>query len=349
MSKLNLNLSMFNIIMNKITIKIIIILFCINIGIKGKDSVYTPLVNAFAEKIEKNNVIRISIGNFVYQNSDAMSAYSALLQNELREIFGKSDKFKIIARENFSEILKEKRFQTSDIMSPTSKATKISIDGIDGVIRGRFFFKYPTIKLFVELLKLDGGEILTESLEVSAENVKVDIEPGNFTECFNNYKSVKTFSDKIKNQFDVSLSTLQSKTNYCEDETINFKISSSKNCKIALLCHQADGSTILLYPNKLSANTSLIEKQIMNIPNNENSDFDIVVSPPFGSDVIQVIACNEQSKFHSKLENIASNMPYGQTYTTINRDKFMQDLLSEISLHSMKWAQRYIVISTYKK
>ncbi len=335
--------------MNKITIKIIIIIFCINLGIKGQDSPYAPIVNAFAEKIGKNDVIRISIGDFVYQNSNAMSAYSALIQNELRLLFGLSKQFKVISRENLGEILKEKRFQTLDIMNPTTKTSNISIEGIDCIVRGRFFFQYPSLKLFVELLKLDGGEILSESLDISVENIHTDIEPTNFKQCFNNYKNVKDFSDKIKNQFELSLATLQSKNNYCEGETVNFQINSSQDCKIALLCHQADGSTILLYPNKLTAQTSLSKDKTVCIPKKGTNDFEIVVSPPFGSDVVQIIACDGKSNFHSKLENIVLNMPYGQTYTTINRDKFVADLLSEISLHSMKWSQRYIVISTHGK
>jgi hypothetical protein len=106
----------------------------------------------------------------------------------------------------------------------------------------------------------------------------------------------------------------------------------------------------LSHKNSLDkANTDIV------IPKAKNKKFNIEVSPPFGSDVVQVIACTRKSILHRKVEQLVKG-PAGTRYRSLARGLFSKAITESIddtSLNnasvSAQWSEAHIIISTYKK
>ena len=310
------------------------------------ENLYSALAIDFANKINEKHV-RISIGNFFYQDSEMMSAYSALLKNELKIALGEQENFRIIARDNLKDIMKEKRFQSLGLMDPSAKTTKISIDGIDAILRGRFFYKNRIVTLYPELVTLKDGSILSNSIEIPDFKINCDIIPSNFKESFDNAKSIKGIVGNLQNGFKLDLATKESKKEYKEGEAIHFQVKSEIDANIALFAHFANGETVLLYPNAFSKNEKLKAGKTVVLPDENKPEFEIFVQAPFGCDVIQVVASDKEIGIFQKLKkkiDLLDNKPYAE----ISREEFAKDFYLMKKEKNIKIAEKHIILSTFK-
>ena len=90
------------------------------------------------------------------------------------------------------------------------------------------------------------------------------------------------------------------------------------------------------------------------IPKAKNKKFNIEVGPPFGSDVVQVIACTRKSILHRKVEQLVKG-PAGTRYRSLTRGLFSKAITESIDDKSLntssvspQWSEAHIIISTYK-
>ena len=76
---------------------------------------------------------------------------------------------------------------------------------------------------------------------------------------------------------------------YREGEKLSLGFLAEKDAHLYLLYHQADGKTFLLYPNEAQTDNRIAAKKAVLIPP-RNEPFRFRVRPPFGAEVLQVIA-----------------------------------------------------------
>jgi len=302
----------------------------------------------------KSKTIHVGIGNFVYADSKLMSSFSAMLRDELATALAKNARFNVISRERLSDLLKEQRFQSSDLLDPSSKVININVKGIEGIVRGRFYYRYPQITVFVELVWLNGGEIKSTKMLLNADTISTDILPANLTKSKNNIVDIRDRIKKVPHDFKITLNTVGMKRNFKYGEKIKFKVRTEKDCFIAVFCHQVDGSTVLLFPNPLGKDSFVKANTGILIPKTKNKKFNIEVGPPFGSDVVQVIACTRKSILHRKVEQLVKG-PAGTRYRSLTRGLFSKAITESIDDKSLntsnvspQWSEAHIIISTYK-
>jgi serine/threonine protein kinase len=103
------------------------------------------------------------------------------------------------------------------------------------------------------------------------------------------------------------------RTEFRKGEKVQYRVYCDRDCYVAVLCHQTDGSTVVLFPNAWHRNTLVSGGQEVLIPD-AGSGFEIAVSPPFGTDTVELVACIERTDFHSMLAIRASETTRGAPF-----------------------------------
>lgn len=166
-----------------------------------------------------------------------------------------------------------------------------------------------------------------------------------------NIQDIKQRVKSLSNDFNISLKTKSGKTNFREGEKISFVLTSPRDCHVAVFCHQSNGESVLLFPNSWSGNTKVYANRPVYIPGAVKSDFEIIVGPPYGTDIVQVIACSEYSLLHKRLQHMASQQA---GYTGVSRGLFSQGINDSVSAYkdadqAPAWGETSISVSTYEK
>lgn len=332
------------------------------------DNEYKKLADSLSEGIT-DKPVNISIGNFVFGDTNQMSAYSSLLRSELQVALSQTGKFKIIERKNLADLQKEKGFQSMDIFDPGAEVKNVSIKSISGIIRGRFYYRPESskVKVYAELVWMEGAEKKSAMVDIPAEKIVSKILPDrqagttvksllpeNFEKSSENIANIKKKVKKIPHNFKISLVTGDFKRNFMQGENLDLKIKSAKACNIAVFCYQSDGSVILLFPNPWSRNTFIPADKIIHIPGTVKHGFEMVVSPPYGTDVIQVVACTKKSALHETISKMVKDAPEKAGYRSLERgfvSKRLDDSLTEFENNNIKpeWSEKHIILSTYPK
>jgi hypothetical protein len=329
---------------------------------------YLTLAEALAQASGGNGKINVGIGNFVYEDTDLLSPYSAMLKDELGIALPKAGKFEVITRERLADLQNEGKFQAKDIVEPGTEAKKVQIEGVQGMIRGRFYYQPPNLTIYAEIAYLDGGEVRKVKIVVPANEVaariwpddaqkqsqpEVAIAPQAVKESTASVLDVESKVRKVQKDFPIEIHTVDGKRGYAEGETVSFRCRSGHDCYIAVIDHQIDGSEILLFPNAFNSENYIPAGKGIDVPGTVKHGFEIQISPPFGSDVVQVIACTRKEE----LEKITSTFPApteANPYTVHTRgmkvvavDEAQKD--SSMESQPPQWSEDHIVVSSYPK
>jgi len=312
--------------------------------------------------------VNVGVGNFLYEDTDLLSPYSAMLKDELSMGLSKEGKFTVITRERMADLQNEGKFQGKDIVEPGTEAKKVQIEGVQGIIRGRFYYQPPNLTIYAEIAYLDGGEVhkvkvVIPSSEVAARiwpsdtgkqsRPEVAIAPQALKESTASIQDIESKVRKVEKNFPLEIATVDGKRGYAEGETVSFRCRSGHDAYIAVIDHQIDGSEILLFPNAFSSENYIPAGKAIDVPGTVKHGFEIQISPPFGSDVVQVIACTKKEE----LEKITSTFPsatQASPYAVKTRGMkvvAVDEAQKNTSMGSQppQWSEDHIVVSTYPK
>jgi len=334
----------------------------------GGGDPYLSLAEALANAAGGNGKVNVGVGNFLYEDTDLLSPYSAMLKDELSMGLSKEGKFTVITRERMADLQNEGKFQGKDIVEPGTEAKKVQIEGVQGIIRGRFYYQPPNLTIYAEIAYLDGGEVhkvkvVIPSSEVAARiwpsdtgkqsRPEVAIAPQALKESTASIQDIESKVRKVEKNFPLEIATVDGKRGYAEGETVSFRCRSGHDTYIAVIDHQIDGSEILLFPNAFSSENYIPAGKAIDVPGTVKHGFEIQISPPFGSDVVQVIACTKKEE----LEKITSTFPsatQANPYAVRTRGMkvvAVDEAQKNTSMASQpaQWSEDHIVVSTYPK
>jgi len=338
---------------------------------KPKPDPFAKLATDLAEDTPSGEV-NIGVGNFAYENTDLLSPFSSMLRDELEIALGETGKFKVVTRDRLADLQMEGKFQGKGVLEPGSGVEKVSIQGVKGIVRGRFYATGDEVTIFAELAWLEGGEIKKTRLSIPSEAVKAKIwpdpdqaagkqlagaiKPQNMEQSLANIQDIagSRLAD-VPKDFQVEVFTTDGKRAYAEGETVSFRVRASEECHIAVLCHQTDGTTVVLFPNRYASNTLIPPNKPIDVPGTHKSGFEIVIGPPFGSDVVEVIACSKPSELHKSLAEHAARAEEQQPVQVLTRGMAVKGIDSALSTPKtgdgapLRWGQDSIVVSTFPK
>ncbi len=336
-----------------------------------KSDPFAKLATELAEDAPGEEV-NIGVGNFAYENTDLLSPFSSMLRDELEIALGETGKFKVVTRDRLADLQMEGKFQGKGVLEPGTGVEKVSIEGVKGIVRGRFYATGDEVTVFAELAWLEGGEIKKTRLSIPSEQVKAKVWPdpeqaagkqlAGAIKPQNAEQSLASIQDiagsrlaDVPKDFQVEVFTPDGKRAYAEGESVSFRVRAAEECHIAVLCHQSDGNTVVLFPNRYASNTFIPANKPIDIPGTHKSDFEIVISPPFGSDVVEVIACSKPSELHKALAEHAARTEDQPPVQVLTRGMAVKGIDSALSSPKtsdgapLRWGQDSIVVSTFPK
>ena len=329
---------------------------------------YLSLAEALAKAAGGNGKVNVGVGNFLYEDTDLLSPYSSMLKDELSMGLSKEGKFTVITRERMADLQNEGKFQGKDIVEPGTEAKKVQSEGVQGSIRGRFYYQPPNLTIYAEIAYLDGGEVhkvkvVIPSSEVAARiwpsdtgkqsRPEVAIAPQAIKESTASIQDIESKVRKVEKNFPLEIATVDGKRGYAEGETVSFRCRSGHDAYIAVIDHQIDGSEILLFPNAFSSENYMPAGKAIDVPGTVKHGFEIQISPPFGSDVVQVIACtkkDELAKITSTFPSATQASPYAvktRGMKVVAVDEAQKN--SSMESQPPQWSEDHIVVSTYPK
>lgn len=307
--------------------------------------------------------IRLGVGNFVYSDTPMMSPLSAVIREELEVALPQTGKVRVITRSNLQDLQMEADFQASDLVEPGTEVPKVGIEGVEGIVRGKFVTDGKTVTLYTEIAWLADGSITKSKVswpikavagqvwpDKSAKAAAELIEPQNAEDSMEGIEEVTDAKLlNIKQDFDIELRTTDGERYYKEGDTISFRVRSPEACHIAVICHQSDGTSVVLFPNKWHKDTLIPANKWVEVPGALKSGFEIEISEPFGSDVVQVIACTDSNSLHKEIKGMASAATEDEPYGVMTRGMVVKKVKKASAASVSKktlWSEKHIIVST---
>lgn len=128
---------------------------------------------------------------------------------------------------------------------------------------------------------------------------------------------------------------------YREGEKLSVRFQAEQDAHLYLLYHQADGSSVLLFPNESQRDNRIPAKTLVTIPPADNS-FRFRVSAPFGTEVLQVIA---STKPLADLDALIQKLNRAPAVSPELIAKLVEHLQQDLS----SWSEHRVPISTVSK
>jgi hypothetical protein len=319
-----------------------------------------------------SNVVEVAVGNFLYEDSQLMSPFSSVLREELERVLPQTGKFKVKTRQRMNELRDEAQFQEANEPGAGLRGLRDG-GGVKALVRGRFYYKYPEVTVFAELAWLGSEEVqkakvVLPAAEVSSriwpdtartQQLALDtvINPQSAVASRVNVADVEKRLAKVARDFHINLVVNEGKRDFAEGETISYRVQSATGCHVAIFCHQVDGSTVLLFPNEFQRDTWVPAGTGLEIPVVGKDQFQFKIQPPFGADVVQVIACTKPSALHHLLQQQAAQITKGMGVRGIERGIVVEGLTNAMAVPGQpddsnsptRWGEAHIVVCTYPK
>jgi hypothetical protein len=335
---------------------------------------YAELGAKLAEKVPPGGrPVRIGIGSFLSGETSLMAAYSAEVRQEMQRVLMTSGRFQIVSRERLAALMLEGRFLGTRIFEAGSEVTNTPLEEVDAVLRGRYVYYKNEVRITAELVWLARGEIARVEVVSPAKSVLEKLWPGKDVNDLNtqirlaevmtpqnevgslgNIKDVEQRVGRVAHDFEVRLVTADARQDYAEGEVSRYKFCSTKGCHVAIFCHQVDGTSAILFPNRWSKDTWVPAGQVIDIPGAGKGGFEIVISSPFGADVVQAVACTAPTALHRLVSEVLSKASPDQSFGVITRGVFTSNMAEGLAEPSsqegpVRWAETRLVICTYPK
>jgi hypothetical protein len=106
---------------------------------------------------------------------------------------------------------------------------------------------------------------------------------------------------------------------FAKGERMRYIVEANRDCFVALLSFQADGSWLVLYPNPFESDLHLRAERPRLIPDPEATTYDFIVDAPFGSDLVCALACSSEQELAWKMQQLIRSH---SNYVSLDRGIF---------------------------
>lgn len=230
--------------------------------------------------------------------------------------------------------------------------------GLDGVLRGRYTYDEGSDSVKLELELSTPRAVQTASLSLPLTSILPEkSKPSLFFHSQNEAASQWGIRQMLQESLmpanrdiDLHLKTVSGERVFIKGQSISFRLKASQDCYVAVICHQSDGHSVLLFPNADHDDMFIPANTWVDIPGTQKPGFQIDIDEPFGSDLVQVLAC-------SKLEDLKQKLPAMETrqadeeasgYNVFSRGMVVKHLKANAPASSaVQWGETHLIISSY--
>ena len=342
---------------------------------RGGPSVEDPFIaiaSQLTSLLGEKKEVSVGVGNFAFQDTDLLSPFSALLRDELEVALNQTTGFKVVTRDRIADLQNEGKFQMRDLLEPGTAVEKVSVKGIQGIVRGRFYASASGVSVFTELVWLEGGNVEKTKVTLSSSQIAARLLPdgvkseqalGSIVNPQNVAASISNIQEitegrlkRVNKEFPVELFSTDTRRAFKQGEVVSFRVRSDRDCFVAVYCHQSDGSSVLLFPNNWQRSTFVPGGKAIDIPGTQKHGFEIEIGPPFGSDVVQVIACTSEREIEKMVGKQLSAASASQPVVVMTRGMAAKGISeagasSSATLNNAPtmWSEARIVVSTFPR
>lgn len=308
--------------------------------------------------------IKVTVGDFNYAGTELQSPFSSALASDLEHELKQSPGIELVPREELTGTRRNKPPVPSDPLQPGSSIPADPSGQPMSIVRGRFFPDENGVKIEAEIALLNDGMIRETTLEIphhklpqrlASGTAGSGIEPANLDQSLDSIRQVVTNQlDAVPSDFPVELTTIQGKRAFIEGETIGFRIRSAEDCHLTVLCHQSNGDSVVLFPNRWQRDTFVRALDVVEIPS-PSDDFRMRIGPPFGSDIVEVIACSSASSIHQQMARHAPTSATTTPFHITTRGIIVEEIDDALAAPPIddatqkRWGRAHIVVSTFPR
>lgn len=127
---------------------------------------------------------------------------------------------------------------------------------------------------------------------------------------------------------------------YSQGERLSVRFQAEADCHVYLLYHQADGNTVLIFPNKAQPDNRVAAKKEVTIPQ-AGDEFRFRIGAPYGEEALQVIAAKKPIELLAKLDAAAGRA------TPVSKET-QAELAKLIQASADQYAEHRVVIHTHE-
>lgn len=168
-------------------------------------------------------------------------------------------------------------------------------------VRGAIFDLGEEVRLTLRVTSASGEELATTSAPLPAQMVRkagLKLVPDNYEEARKALEIVDAQVQDSKLQVKVSLDRGEGGI-YRQGDRLHLFLKANMDCFVKVLYHQVDGTQVLIFPNKFHPDSKVLKNRLYQVPPDNNS-FNLEVEPPFGAEMVKVIASTDSVDIEGK-------------------------------------------------
>ncbi|MEW6776929.1 MAG: DUF4384 domain-containing protein [Bdellovibrionota bacterium] len=236
---------------------------------------------------------RVALGNFTFQDSEAAGPFSAYLKDEISLAISRNPKLSEVERERLQQILEEQALSLSGIMDPSSTAAVGKIQGVEGLLWGRYYVGKDEVELRLTVTDLGSGKKFPMKVAVSKSAVpsSVSFAPSNFQA----YQAQRAaFGSDEARDFPLELWVDRGPGGvYRDGEKMIVGVRTGQDCYLKLVHISVDGQMQVIFPNKFDRNNKIKAGEVHNI-GGPGYGFEFEMTEPYGAETIRAFASTYQ-------------------------------------------------------
>jgi hypothetical protein len=166
--------------------------------------------------------------------------------------------------------------------------------GAQAAVRGTVFDLGEEVKVSLRITSAGGEELTAAGTALPAQLVRragLKLVPDNYQEA---RKALEICDAQVQaTQLQVKLALDRGDGGiYRRGDKLRLFVKANMDCYVKVLYHQVDGAQVLVFPNKYHPDARIQKDRMYQIPPDDNS-FDLEVQPPFGAEMVKVIASTD--------------------------------------------------------
>lgn len=307
--------------------------------------------------------LRIVVGEFNFADTELMAPYSPVLREELLSHLRRHPSFEVLPLLQVAAAQQRDEVLGTEVFEPGSPVKGYPVRGADAVLRGRFYYQFPSIVFAGELAWFRDGRVSQVKSEIPVsriseriwpdydpdeEQAKALFIPSNLQKSRQNNAALKSRFGQVPHEFHLQLASAGLQRAFPEGDELICTAWSDMDAHITILLHEVEGSTRILYPTPDNPDTWVPAKTRLRIPPHRGGQ-EIASQPPFGSQVVQVIAASRGNAFHEYIRKALTSAD-GENQAVVDRGALAAQL--KHSLHSSSsepvlWSSRMLTIHTF--
>jgi hypothetical protein len=208
------------------------------------------------------------------------------------------------------EILEAIELSLSDLSDPKQSLKMGKLKAIQGLISGRFFDTDETVQIFLELLNLETGMVLSSTEVRIPKNeipTSVSIKPQKYNDSLYVLDELAEVENADNQDFIVKLWTKRGDGGiYVDGEKLIINFYTNRNCYIKVYHIDVQKNIQLIFPNQFYSDNFIKKKKLYKIPG-EHYSFSFILGEPYGTEFVKVIASTVQfTDIEKSFENLGT-------------------------------------------